>query len=151
MTAQLTSPSHPDKPRNRTALVFASTSLNRTVDATAIMQLSNKELRTLHAELLFAMQGLDEAVGECLAADTCYTKNWLHRVKTKRRICKTFLEHVKLQMAVLTDSATTFKNVFAVCFARVVAEEVGATVYQELVDEATREARTIVDDAPLPI
>ena len=78
---------------------FNSKSLEREVSLHQIYELTPSEARNLHAELVIAVQSMDERVAEALASEHASgipaDKDWIHRVKKKRRICVAFATQVK--------------------------------------------------------
>ena len=118
-------------------LTFNSRSIGRIIGLDELPRLAQSELRELHAELLMAVQAMDEKVQESkelehisgISAD----EDWIHRVKKKRRICVTFAAQVKQAMEA-TD--TSFEAVYRLKLDELLLEELGEDTWQEIKSEA---------------
>lgn len=122
---------------------FNSKSLERQVSLHQIYELTPGEARNLHAELVIAVQSMDEKVSEALASESASgipaDKDWIHRVKKKRRICVAFATQVKQMLdAPAPAQAVTgnFTSVFQRRFEELLLEELGQTVLDEIKSEA---------------
>lgn len=121
---------------------FNSKSLERQISLHEIHGLSVAEARKLHAELVVAVQAMDDKVNEAQVAAQASgipaDKDWIHRVKKKRRICVTFATQVKQIMDVAQPSAqpVTFASIYQRRLEELILEELGATVYEEIKAEA---------------
>jgi phosphoribosylanthranilate isomerase len=120
---------------------FNSKSLDRQVSLHEINLLSSVDARKLHAELVIAVQSMDDKVSEAsLAAAQSgipADKDWIHRVKKKRRICVAFATQVK-QAIDSAQPATQggYASIYHSHFDALVRDELGATVYEEIKNEA---------------
>jgi len=122
---------------------FNSKSLEREVSLHQIYELTPSEARNLHAELVIAVQSMDEKVSEALASEHASgipaDKDWIHRVKKKRRICVAFATQVK---QVMESSASTpqqpasFVTVYQQRLDELLLEELGQTILDEIKAEA---------------
>jgi hypothetical protein len=121
---------------------FNSKSLEREVSLHQIYELTPSEARNLHAELVIAVQSMDERVSEVLATEHASgipaDKDWIHRVKKKRRICVAFATQVKQMLDAPPAPATTanFTTIFQRRFEELLLEELGQTVFDEIKAEA---------------
>lgn len=121
---------------------FNSKSLERQISLHEIHGLSVTEARKLHAELVVAVQAMDDKVNEAQvtaqASGIPADKDWIHRVKKKRRICVTFATQVKQMMDAAQPSAqpVTFASIYQRRLEELILEELGATVYEEIKAEA---------------
>ena len=121
---------------------FNSKSLDRQVTLHEIHQLSTEEARKLHAELVIAVQAMDDKVNEAQIAAQASgipaDKDWIHRVKKKRRICVAFATQVKTLMdsAQPTTQPASFQGAYMRRLEELLLEELGATVYDEIKAEA---------------
>jgi hypothetical protein len=122
---------------------FNSKSLEREVSLHQIYELTPSEARNLHAELVIAVQSMDERVAEALASEHASgipaDKDWIHRVKKKRRICVAFATQVKQMLDAPQQQAapvSNFTTIFQRRFEELLLEELGQTVFDEIKAEA---------------
>ncbi len=121
---------------------FNSKSLEREVSLQQIHELTPSQARNLHAELVIAVQSMDEKVTEALASEHVsgipVDKDWVHRVKKKRRICVAFATQVKQMLDAPPAPAATgnFTTVFQRRFEELLVEELGQTIFDEIKSEA---------------
>lgn len=122
---------------------FNSKSLERQVALHEIHELTAPDARKLHAELVIAVQAMDDKVNEAQVAAQASgipaDKDWIHRVKKKRRICVAFATQVKQAMeAAPTPAAqpTSFVTVYQQRLDELLLEELGQTVFDEIKAEA---------------
>jgi hypothetical protein len=122
---------------------FNSKSLEREVSLHQIYELTPSEARNLHAELVIAVQSMDEKVSEALAAEHASgipaDKDWIHRVKKKRRICVAFATQAKQMLDAPQQQAapvSNFTTIFQRRFEELLLEELGRTVFDEIKAEA---------------
>jgi hypothetical protein len=122
---------------------FNSKSLEREVSLHQIYELTPSEARNLHAELVIAVQSMDEKVSEALASEHASgipaDKDWIHRVKKKRRICVAFATQVKQMLDAPQQQAapvSNFTTIFQRRFEELLLEELGQTVFNEIKTEA---------------
>ena len=122
---------------------FNSKSLEREVSLHQIYELTPSEARNLHAELVIAVQSMDEKVSEALASEHASgipaDKDWIHRVKKKRRICVAFATQVKQMLDAPQQQAapvSNFTTIFQRRFEELLLEELGQTVFDEIKAEA---------------
>jgi hypothetical protein len=123
---------------------FNSKSLERQVALHQIHELSTAEARKLHAELVIAVQAMDDKVNEAQvmaqASGIPADKDWIHRVKKKRRICVAFATQVKqaMEASAPTPQAqpTSFVTVYQQRLDELLLEELGQTVFDEIKAEA---------------
>jgi len=122
---------------------FNSKSLEREVSLHQIYELTPSEARNLHAELVIAVQSMDEKVSEALASEHASgipaDKDWIHRVKKKRRICVAFATQVKQMLDAPQQQAapvSNFTTIFQRRFEELLLEELGKTVFDEIKAEA---------------
>jgi len=120
---------------------FNSKSLERQVALHEIHQLSVADARKLHAELVIAVQAMDDKVNEAQfaaqASGIPADKDWIHRVKKKRRICVAFATQVKQVMEPPAPTQpTSFVTVYQKRFDELLLEELGQTVLDEIKSEA---------------
>lgn len=123
---------------------FNSKSLDREISLHEIYGLSPADARKLHAELVIAVQAMDDKVNEsqiaAQASGIPVDKDWVHRVKKKRRICVAFATQVKQ----IIDTAqpqpqpqsNSFQQSYQKHFEALLLEELGATVLDEIKKEA---------------
>ena len=121
-------------------LTFNSKSLDRVIDLQSIPDLSIADARKLHAELVVAVQSMDEKVTDALATEhnsgIPVDRDWVHRVKKKRRICVAFATQVKQLLDAPRQPELNFTAIYQRRLEELVREELGDTVYQEIKDEA---------------
>jgi len=122
---------------------FNSKSLEREVSLHQIYELTPSEARNLHAELVIAVQSMDEKVSEAIASEQASgipaDKDWIHRVKKKRRICVAFATQVKQMLDAPQQQAapvSNFTTIFQRRFEELLLEELGQTVFDEIRAEA---------------
>lgn len=121
---------------------FNSKSLERQVSLHEIHELSTADARKLHAELVIAVQAMDDKVNEAQVAAQASgipaDKDWIHRVKKKRRICVAFATQVKQVMEFSTSTAqpTSFVTIYQKRLDELLFEELGQTVLDEIKAEA---------------
>ncbi len=122
---------------------FNSKSLEREVSLHQIYELTPSEARNLYAELVIAVQSMDEKVSEALASEHASgipaDKDWIHRVKKKRRICVAFATQVKQMLDAPQQQAvpvSNFTTIFLRRFEELLLEELGQTVFDEIKAEA---------------
>lgn len=123
---------------------FNSKSLERQVALHEIHELSVADARKLHAELVIAVQAMDDKVNEAQAAAQASgipaDKDWIHRVKKKRRICVAFATQVKQVMESSTPTPaaqpTSFVTVYQQRLDELLLEELGQTIFDEIKAEA---------------
>ncbi len=122
---------------------FNSKSLEREVSLHQIYELTPSEARNLYAELVIAVQSMDEKVSEALASEHASgipaDKDWIHRVKKKRRICVAFATQVKQMLDAPQQQAapvSNFTTVFQRRFEELLLEELGQTIFDEIKAEA---------------
>jgi len=122
---------------------FNSKSLEREVSLHQIYELTPSEARNLHAELVIAVQSMDEKVSEAIASEHASgipaDKDWIHRVKKKRRICVAFATQVKQMLDAPQQQAapvSNFTTIFQRRFEELLLEELGQTVFNEIKTEA---------------
>jgi len=122
---------------------FNSKSLEREVSLHQIYELTPSEARNLHAELVIAVQSMDEKVSEALSSEHASgipaDKDWIHRVKKKRRICVAFATQVKQMLDAPQQQAapvSNFTTIFQRRFEELLLEELGQTVFDEIRAEA---------------
>jgi hypothetical protein len=122
---------------------FNSKSLEREVSLHQIYELTPSEARNLYAELVIAVQSMDEKVSEALASEHASgipaDKDWIHRVKKKRRICVAFATQVKQMLDAPQQQAapvSNFTTIFQRRFEELLLEELGQTVFDEIRAEA---------------
>jgi len=123
---------------------FNSKSLERQVALHQIHELSAAEARKLHAELVIAVQAMDDKVNEAQVAAQASgipaDKDWIHRVKKKRRICVAFATQVKQVMEssapVPQAQPTSFVTIYQQRLDELLLEELGQTVFDEIKAEA---------------
>lgn len=123
---------------------FNSKSLERQVALHEIHQLSVADARKLHAELVIAVQAMDDKVNEAQvmaqASGIPADKDWIHRVKKKRRICVAFATQVKQVMESSAPASqaqpTSFVTVYQQRLDELLLEELGQTVFDEIKAEA---------------
>ena len=122
---------------------FNSKSLEREVSLHQIYELTPSEARNLHAELVIAVQSMDEKVSEAIASEhdsgIPADKDWIHRVKKKRRICVAFATQVKQMLDAPQQQAapvSNFTTIFQRRFEELLLEELGQTVFDEIKAEA---------------
>jgi len=122
---------------------FNSKSLEREVSLHQIYELTPSEARNLHAELVIAVQSMDEKVSEAIASEHASgipaDKDWIHRVKKKRRICVAFATQVKQMLDAPQQQAapvSNFTTIFQRRFEELLLEELGQTVFNEIKAEA---------------
>jgi hypothetical protein len=122
---------------------FNSKSLERQVALHEIHELTAPDARKLHAELVIAVQAMDDKVNEAQVAAQASgipaDKDWIHRVKKKRRICVAFATQVKQAMeAAPTPAAqpTSFVTVYQQRLDELLLEELGQVVFDEIKAEA---------------
>lgn len=70
---------------------YNSESLNRTIRADELTELSTEDLNALLGDLIKAIKSIDEQINETIELEIKHglspDNDWLHRAKTKRRIC----------------------------------------------------------------
>ena len=122
---------------------FNSKSLEREVSLHQIYELTPSEARNLHAELVIAVQSMDEKVSEAIASEHASgipaDKDWIHRVKKKRRICVAFATQAKQMLDAPQQQAapvSNFTTIFQRRFEELLLEELGQTVFDEIKAEA---------------
>lgn len=123
---------------------FNSKSLERQVALHEIHELPVADARKLHAELVVAVQAMDDKVNEAQvmaqASGIPADKDWIHRVKKKRRICVAFATQVKQVMESSAPTApaqpTSFVTVYQQRLDELLLEELGQTVFDEIKAEA---------------
>jgi hypothetical protein len=121
---------------------FNSKSLERQVALHEIHELSAADARKLHAELVIAVQAMDDKVNEAQVAAQASgipaDKDWIHRVKKKRRICVAFATQVKQVMDSSTPTAqpSSFVTVYQQRLDELLVEELGQTIFDEIKAEA---------------
>lgn len=123
---------------------FNSKSLERQVALHQIHELTNAEARKLHAELVIAVQAMDDKVNEAQvmaqASGIPADKDWIHRVKKKRRICVAFATQVKQTMEspipVQQAQPISFVTVYQQRLDELLLEELGQIVLDEIKSEA---------------
>jgi len=121
---------------------FNSKSLERQVALHEIHELSAADARKLHAELVIAVQAMDDKVNEAQVAAQASgipaDKDWIHRVKKKRRICVAFATQVKQVMDSSTPTAqpNSFVTVYQQRLDELLVEELGQTIFDEIKAEA---------------
>jgi hypothetical protein len=123
---------------------FNSKSLERQVALHEIHQLSVADARKLHAELVIAVQAMDDKVNEAQAMAQASgipaDKDWIHRVKKKRRICVAFATQVKQVMESSAPAGqaqpTSFATVYQQRLDELLLEELGQTIFDEIKAEA---------------
>ena len=120
-------------------LTFLSKSLERTVDLEGLSSLPLSDVRALHAELVVAVQSMDDSVNEALKmqelSGISADMDWVHRVRKKRRICVAFAAQAK-QLLDTKSSDSTFQGAYAQHLDALILKELGAIVYGEIKDEA---------------
>jgi hypothetical protein len=120
-------------------LTFLSKSLDRTVDLDGLSSLPLSDVRALHAELVVAVQSMDDSVNEALKmqelSGISADQDWVHRVRKKRRICVAFAAQAK-QLLDTKSSDSTFQGAYAQHLDALVLKELGAAVYGDIKDEA---------------
>ncbi len=123
---------------------FNSKSLERQVALHQIHELSTADARKLHAELVIAVQAMDDKVNEAQvmaqASGIPADKDWIHRVKKKRRICVAFATQVKQVMESSAPApqaqSPSFVTVYQQRLDELLLEELGQTVFDEIKAEA---------------
>lgn len=121
---------------------FNSKSLERQVSLHEIHELSANDARKLHAELVIAVQAMDDKVNEAQIAAQASgipaDKDWIHRVKKKRRICVAFATQVKQVVDTAQSSApsVSFTAIYQRRLEELMLEELGQTVFDEIKAEA---------------
>ncbi len=120
---------------------FNSKSLERQVALHEIHELSVTDARKLHAELVIAVQAMDDKVNEAQAVAQASgiptDKDWIHRVKKKRRICVAFATQVKqLMESPAPAQPASFVTVYQKRLEELLLEELGQTVFDEIKAEA---------------
>ena len=120
---------------------FNSKSLERQVALHEIHELSVADARKLHAELVIAVQALDDKVNEAQALAQASgipaDKDWIHRVKKKRRICVAFATQVKQVMeSSAPPQPTSFVTIYQQRLDELLLEELGQTILDEIKAEA---------------
>ena len=120
---------------------FNSKSLERQVALHEIHELSVADARKLHAELVIAVQAMDDKVNEAQALAQASgipaDKDWIHRVKKKRRICVAFATQVKQVMESSAPAQpTSFVTVYQQRLDELLLEELGQTILDEIKAEA---------------
>lgn len=121
---------------------FNSKSLERQVALHEIHELTAPDARKLHAELVIAVQAMDDKVNEAQVAAQASgipaDKDWIHRVKKKRRICVAFATQVKQVMDSSTPTAqpNSFVTVYQQRLDELLVEELGQTIFDEIKAEA---------------
>jgi len=124
---------------------FNSKSLDRQVALHEIHQLSVADARKLHAELVIAVQAMDDKVNEAQIAAQASgipaDKDWIHRVKKKRRICVAFATQVKQMIEAPTPAVpalqtTSFVTVYQARLEQLLLEELGQVIFDEIKAEA---------------
>jgi hypothetical protein len=122
---------------------FNSKSLERQVALHEIHELPVADARKLHAELVIAVQAMDDKVNEAQtmaqASGIPADKDWIHRVKKKRRICVAFATQVKQVMESSTSTPqqpTSFVTVYQQRLDELLLEELGQTILDEIKAEA---------------
>ena len=120
-------------------LTGRSKSLERTLDLDGLSSLPLSDVRSLHAELVVAVQSMDDSVNEALKmqelSGISADMDWVHRVRKKRRICVAFAAQAK-QLLDTKSSDSTFQGAYAQHLDALILKELGATVYGEIKDEA---------------
>lgn len=120
-------------------LTFLSKSLERTVDLDGLSSLPLSDVRALHAELVVAVQSMDDSVNEALKTQELSgisaDMDWVHRVRKKRRICVAFAAQAK-QLLDTKSNDSTFQGAYTQHLDALILKELGATVYGEIKDEA---------------
>ena len=121
---------------------FNSKSLERQVSLHEIHGLSVAESRKLHAELVVAVQAMDDKVNDAQitaqASGIPVDKDWIHRVKKKRRICVAFATQVKqaMESSAAPQQPTSFVTIYQQRLDELLLEELGQTVFDEIKAEA---------------
>ena len=121
---------------------FNSKSLERQVALHEIHELSVADARKLHAELVIAVQAMDDKVNEAQALAQASgipaDKDWIHRVKKKRRICVAFATQVKQVMdsSAPAGQPSSFTTVYQRRLEELLLEELGQTILDEIKAEA---------------
>ena len=120
---------------------FNSKSLERQVALHEIHELSVADARKLHAELVIAVQAMDDKVNEAQALAQASgipaDKDWIHRVKKKRRICVAFATQVKqLMESPAPAQPASFVTVYQKHLEELLLEELGQTILDEIKAEA---------------
>ena len=121
---------------------FNSKSLERQVSLHDIHELSAPDARKLHAELVIAVQAMDDKVNEAQitaqASGIPADKDWIHRVKKKRRICVAFATQVKqiMETSSTPQQPASFVTVYQQRLDELLLEELGQTVFDEIKAEA---------------
>lgn len=121
---------------------FNSKSLERQVSLHQIHELTATDARKLHAELVIAVQAMDDKVNEAQitaqASGIPSDKDWIHRVKKKRRICVAFATQVKqaMESPAAPQQPTSFVTVYQQRLDELLLEELGQTVFDEIKAEA---------------
>jgi hypothetical protein len=121
---------------------FNSKSLERQVSLHEINELSVTDGRKLHAELVVAVQAMDDKVNEAQIAAQASgipaDKDWIHRVKKKRRICVAFATQVKqvMEAPAPQQQSGNFVTIYQRRLDELLLEELGQTVLDEIKSEA---------------
>lgn len=121
---------------------FNSKSLERQIALHEIHELPVTDARKLHAELVIAVQAMDDKVGEAQvmaqASGIPPDKDWMHRVKKKRRICVAFAAQVKqaMESSASTTQPSSFVAVYQQRLDELLLEELGQTIFDEIKAEA---------------
>lgn len=123
-------------PHTLMSLTFASRSLQRTFALEDLTALTKTQLRILHGELVKAIEAMDTKIEEVQTEEQLGVdpeNNWLHRVSKKKAICETFAEQVT---ELLLETSVSFEQVYRMKLDELVLDELGATVWQEIKNEA---------------
>jgi hypothetical protein len=112
-------------------ITFQSHTLERQIGLSDLPKLTRDQLRYLHAELVMAVQSMDEKMTEQQAQEVPADKDWLHRVRKKRRICVAFASQVKQAMS---DSAV--EKIYRLRLDEMLSQELGEVLWSEFKREA---------------
>jgi len=83
-------------------LIFPSRELNRQIKLADLWEMDLEEARQFHVELTLAVQSLDDAIREAQRlendAGIPFDRDWMHRIRQKRRITIMFASETKRRL-----------------------------------------------------
>lgn len=129
------------------SFTFVSKALDRTVSMEETGELELQAAQALYSELVMAVQSLDDSIQETQEqqrlSGILSDKDWVHRVKKKRRICVAFAAQLRPRLEQST-STTGHQLAYWRTFEQLAREELGEDIYAEVVAEAKQ---TVLADA----
>ena len=128
-------------------LLFDSKTLSKTLGLVDLPKLKDADLRHLHAEILMAIQTMDDSVcgaqEEMKRGGDSVNDEWVKRVRKKRKICVVFATQVKQLLDHNLNS--TYDSVYRCCLDELLKQELGAFVFEQIREEARVKAVAAVD------